>query len=138
MLAHAGELFAEHWQELTTHKDLMVLKPDEQRYRHLEAAGVMIIHAAWLGTELVGYCVSFLTNHLHYADLRVCSNDILFVAAAHRGGRLGIRLINAMEAAARDAGASLMLWHAKPATALATLLPLRRYAVQDVIFSRDL
>ena len=47
-------LFRAHWEELTTHKDLMVLKPDVDRYREAERAGMMEIIAAFHGLFLVG------------------------------------------------------------------------------------
>lgn len=138
MLEHAGDLFAEHREEIALNKAVMVLKPDAQRYEALEAAGNLFILAAFKGNELVGYSVNFLLPHLHYADLTVASNDLLFVAKAHRKGIVGLRLIRATEARAKKAGAGLMLWHAKPATALSEIMPRLGYEVQDIIFSREL
>jgi predicted GNAT superfamily acetyltransferase len=137
MLAHAGELFAEHWDEIALNKQVMVLKPDEARYRGMEASGGLLILAAFVDGELVGYSVNFVIHHLHYADLCVCSNDLLFIAQSHREGGLGIRLMRRTEEAARARGARLVLWHAKPNTALAAILPRMGYGVQDIIFSKE-
>ena len=35
----AGHLLREHWDEVARNKGVMVLKPDEARYLHLEATG---------------------------------------------------------------------------------------------------
>lgn len=137
MLAHAGQLFAEHWDEIALNKQVMVLKPDEARYRSMEASGGMLILAAFVDGELVGYSVNFVIHHLHYADLCVCSNDLLFIAQSHREGGLGIRLMRRTEEVARARGARLVLWHAKPNTPLATMLPRMGYGVQDIIFSKE-
>lgn len=141
MLAQADELFSlfsEHWDEVALNKQVMVLKPDLQRYEAMGANGNLLVLGAWDGDELVGYSVNFVMQHLHYKDLRICSNDLLFVAQAHRKGRVGLRLIRATEEHARAAGAELMLWHGKPNTALVELMPALDYGVQDIIFSKQL
>lgn len=136
-LTQAERLFAEHWDEVALNKQVMVLKPDGDRYLAMEATGGLLILAAYHDGELVGYSVNFVMRHLHYADLCVASNDLLFVAKAHRKSRLGLQLIKATEQHAKDRGARLVLWHAKPNTALAELMPRLGYGVQDVIFSRE-
>lgn len=138
MLANAGELFEEHWDEIALNKQVMILKPDEARYRAMEQAGSLMILAAWEGDELVGYSVNFIVNHLHYADLRLCSNDLLFITRSKRAGRLGLKMIRETEKRAAEMGAQLMLWHAKPDTALAVMMPKMGYGVQDIIFSKEI
>ena len=138
IIGEGDALFRHHWEEVALNKGVMVLKPDIDRYRQLEAAGMVIALAARIGDELVGYSVSFITTHLHYADLVVANNDVLFVSRAHRAGRVGLQLIRKTEQAAKARGARLMLWHAKPATVLEALMPRLGYGVQDVIFSKEL
>lgn len=138
MLSHAGELFAAHWDEIALNKQVMALKPDGERYLAMEANGGLLILAAYQGDELVGYSVNFIMRHLHYADLNLASNDLLFVTKEHRKSRIGLQLIKATEQAAKEQGARLMLWHAKPNTALVELMPRMGYGVQDIIFSKEL
>ena len=135
MLANAGELFSEHWEEIALNKQVMVLKPDEGKYRAAEANGMLLILAAFEGDKVVGYSVNIVTNHLHYADLMTCNNDLLFVTESKRSGRLGLQLIRATEKAAKERGARLMLWHAKQGTPLEKMMPRLGYGVQDIIFS---
>ena len=135
MLANASELFSEHWEEIALNKQVMVLKPDEQKYRAAEENGMLLILAAFEGDKVVGYSVNIVTNHLHYADLITCSNDLLFVTEGKRNGRLGLQLIRATEKAAKERGARLMLWHAKQGTPLEKMMPRLGYGVQDIIFS---
>jgi len=97
MLANAGALFSEHWEEVALNKQVMVLKPDEQKYRTMEANGMLLILGAFCDGRVVGYSVNFVTNHPHYADLIVCNNDLLFVTEDKRCGRLGLQLIRATE-----------------------------------------
>lgn len=138
MRASAEALFVEHWDEIALNKTLMALKPDYSRYYAMEQQDALIILGAFQDGELVGYSVNFVINHLHYADLRIASNDLLFVHPAHRKGRLGLHLIKRTEEAAQRRGAQMMLWHAKPNTALNEIMPRLGYGVQDVIYSRGL
>jgi GNAT superfamily N-acetyltransferase len=134
----AAHLFAEHWQETARNKAVMVLQPDAGRYRALEAQGSFFALGAFVDGELVGYSGNLIGPHLHYADLRYSTNDVLFVSEAHRKSSLGLKLIDATEREARRRGARMVLWHAKEGTALAAIMPKRGCAVQDIIFSREL
>ena len=87
--------------------------------------------------ELIGYSVNVVTRNLHY-DLRVCQNDVLYLTPEHRLGPLGLRLIRDTERHAREAGAKIMLWHAKQGTSLDGLLPRIDYQVQEIMYSRVL
>jgi GNAT superfamily N-acetyltransferase len=140
MLAHWDELcalFQDHWDEVALNKQVMALKPDMQRYHSMNEQGMLLVIGAWNDGALVGYSVNFVMQHLHYADLRICSNDLLFVSKDLRKGRVGLRLIRATEAAAKEADAKLMLWHGKPNTTLVEIMPALGYGVQDVIFSKE-
>lgn len=140
----AIDLFSEHWEEIALNKRVMRLDPNWKKYYALEEQGMMLILAMYAiqrgpyCENLVGYSVNFVTDHMHYQDLKVCQNDLLFVQENWRSGRHGLRLILATEAAGKEAGAKLILWHAKPDTTLDVLLPRMRYGIQDVIYSKEL
>jgi GNAT superfamily N-acetyltransferase len=128
----AWPLLEEHYAELATVPDIMLLKPDVERYQTLEAAGNLFaigmfdIHGDG-GETLVGYSVNIVCTNLHYGDLLMCQNDLLFVRKSHRRGMTGMRLITATERAAKDRGVKMMLWHAKPGTTLDRMLPRLGY-----------
>lgn len=136
-IERAAPLIEEHWQEIALNKALMVLAPDVATYRALEEQKKLVSLGAFVGEELVGYSVSVLQHHLHYSGLCVAMNDVLFVGKAHRHGSAGVRLIKWTERAARSRGARMMLWHAKPGTALESLMPRLGYQVQDIVFSKE-
>lgn len=134
----SGTLFEEHWEEIALNKRVMVLKPDWERYRTMEATGLLLILAAFDANEMVGYSVNFVMRHLHYADLCICHNDILFVTRSKRAGKLGLQLIRETEKAAKAKGTQMMSWHAKPDTALHAIMPRLGYGVQDIIYSKEI
>ena len=131
-------LFEEHREELTTNKELMVLKPDILKYQRLFNLGALHSLIALEGTEVVGYSINIMDNSLHYMDVKFFNNDVLFLTKAHRKGRTGIKLIKATEELAKEVGADMMLWHAKPDTNLDKLLTRWKYKTQDVIYSKEL
>jgi GNAT superfamily N-acetyltransferase len=133
------ELLVAHWDEVAKNKQVMVLKPDRERYAWLDANdGLLCLWALDPDGEIVGYSVNFLGPHIHYADLRVCNNDVLFLREDLRPSSLGLRLIRETERAAKARGARLMLWHAKQGTSLDKIMQRLRYGVQDIIYSKEI
>ena len=138
MLAKATILFEEHYKEIARNKEVMKLKPDEETYRNLEKMRRIFILSAWQDDILIGYSVNFVLNHPHYADLVLAQNDLLYIKKEMRGSRAGLRLIKETETHATLLGCKLMLWHAKENTSLSAILPRLKYAVQDIIYSKEL
>lgn len=132
----AAELIRAHWDEVALSKDLMVLDPNWSKYELLEVGGGLVSVGAYVDDALVGYSVGLVTGHLHYKGLVYYQNDVLFVATDHRRSSVGLALIAASEEMAAAMGAKMACWHAKQNTALERLLEARRYAVQDIIYSR--
>lgn len=128
----------EHYEEIALNKRVMVYAPDITKYKALEAAGALLNLGMFDGDQLVGYSVNILHQHLHYKDLLVANNDMLFVSKDNRLGTAGLKLIRATTKACRERGAQLMLWHAKQNTPLAALLPKIGCGVQDILFSEVL
>lgn len=131
-------LFENHWDEVAKNKHLMKLAPQVEKYRKLEAEGLLVCLFARSGEVIVGYSINIITPHLHYQELTVAQNDVIYVHPAFRTSSLGLRLIKATEEACAEAGAQLMLMHAKEDTPFAKILPRKGYGVQDIIFSKEL
>ena len=134
----ADPLFEEHYEEIARNKQIMKLKPNYHLYEALNSTGWLFIYVAMQDDVCIGYSMNIMMHHLHYADLRIAQNDILFVKKEFRGGRLGLRLLKVTEDHARSEGCKLMLWHAKENTALAELLPKLKYGVQEIMYSREI
>lgn len=134
----AEPLLTEHWSEVAKNKQVMVLKPDHDGYRRMEHDGRMLILGAYRGGKMVGYSFNFVGPHLHYADLIVCNNDVLFVHKDHRNSPIGLQLLRRTEKAAKARGAQLMLWHAKQGTSLDKIMRRMKYGVQDIIYSKEI
>ena len=132
------ELLEDNWIDVAKNKELMVLSPDKEKYRMLEANNQLICIAAKIDDVLVGYSVNILQYHLHYSNLFYCNNDVIYLHKDLRDNPLGLRLIKHTEKLAKERGAKLMLWHAKENTALDKLLRRMNCKVQDIIHSKEL
>ena len=153
----AEVMFENHYQEVALDKKVMKLDINWKRYYALEEQDAVCCLAAWLGNEMVGYSVNVIYQHMHYQDVKVIHNDVLFVAREHRGGGLGVKLIEATEIAGRYLECDVLLFHSKPGpdleqilaiklnvdgvlkrmlTALGRLLGVKGYKVQDIMHSK--
>lgn len=131
-------LLMAHYDELVKLKDIFVLDGDYERYSNLEESGNLITLLAFENETLVGYSLSILNTHLHYKDVLVCYNDLLFIHPSKRNSPLGLRLIKETEKEAREAGAEVMLWHAKPDTPLDKILPRLGNRKHENIYLKEL
>ena len=131
-----GSLVKAHYDEVAKNKSVMILKPDMDKYQTLEKAGKLLSLAAFVNDKIVGYSVNIVDNHIHYADLTFCINDVLFVDPVYRNGRCGLMLIKQTEQMAKARNAGLILWHAKSGTALDMIMPKIGYSIQEIIYSK--
>lgn len=128
----------EHYLELAKNQDRVKLNVDWDRYAAMERAGGLLLYTARQDGGLIGYSCFFSSPHPHYLDLRLVSNDVLYVAKSHRVGRTGIRFIRYCEERVRGlyAGEIALTWHAKEHTPLAGMLQRLGYGVQDIVLSK--
>lgn len=134
-------LLESHYDELCTDK-AMVLNPDWERYAAMLAAGNLVMVAAFDDDRpgfgnCVGYTFCFLSPHIHYKDTLVAWNDVLFLHKDYRTGSAGSRLMKATALACAQRGVKKLLWHAKPGTALDTIMAKRRPLFEKV-YAQDL
>lgn len=134
----AMPLLSLHRDELATDKALMVLKPDFERYEYLDECGALLVLGAFRGDRLIGYSANIIASNLHYSDLVMCQNDVLFLVPEERKGMTGIRLIRETERLAKERGAMIALWHAKLGTSLDKIMPKLGASVQDVMWRKVL
>ena len=135
---HAYDMLEEHRQELATHKHIMKLNPQFDKYLELEALGCLLGLAVEVDKKIVGYSATIIAPNMHYSDLVIASNDLIFLKKEYRKGRIGLALIRTTEKEAKERGAMCMLWHVKPQTAMSNLLERLGYKVQDIMYMKEI
>lgn len=120
----ATALAEEHWHEVARNKQLMVINLDRDRYQAMEDSGMLLSLVAYDDEDqIIGYSINVVTPHLHYKDVIVAYNDLLFVGKDYRKSSLGLRLIRETKQLAKKRGVHVVAWHAKEGTPLAKILP---------------
>ena len=113
ILDEVKPLLEMHWREIALYQDQFPLNPDYEKYKSLDAAGVVHIVTARIGGELIGYYISFIMPHMHYRDCIVAMNDILFLKKEYRQGRTGMKLIAFAEQDLKRTGVKRIMMHVK-------------------------
>lgn len=131
-------LTEQHYQEITLYKDKVKLNPDWNAYKTMEDNKQFFLFTARVNSELVGYSAFFLKPHLHYKDMLVGSNDVLFLKKEHRSGSTGIKLIKYSEQKMKEFGANKIAWHVKYSNDFRPILYRMGYADEDSIVGKML
>jgi GNAT superfamily N-acetyltransferase len=113
ILGEIQPLIEAHWQEIALYKDQFPLNPNYEKYRMLDAGGMIHTVTARKDGELAGYYISFVMPHLHYQDCLVALNDILFLKSDYRRGRVGMKMISFAEQELSKLGVHRMMIHVK-------------------------
>jgi GNAT superfamily N-acetyltransferase len=133
-----GSLAHEHWLELEDNKKMFKLSIDWPSYYIRQFNNEVVALTVRHHGELVGYSVTLLCVPIHSDAITIGVNSAVFLRREHRGGGLGTRLILATESAAKQHGAKVMSWHAKPATSMAQMMERMGYEVQHITYNRSI
>jgi hypothetical protein len=137
VIDEVGPLLELHYQELTLNKERVKLDPMWERYATLEMAGAFVVYTARSEGKLIGYSAFFINVHMHYADLKVAINDVLFLHPDYRTGRTGIGLIRFCERELlKWSGPHKIVWHAKTSNDLADILIRMGYSVEETVLAK--
>ncbi len=92
-LADAREMISAHWAEVGSHRDVLHLDPDHDRYRALQRSGVLHILTASSGGALAGYLFVLIAPHPRDRQATVAKDDIFYVRPEFRRERVGVKLL---------------------------------------------
>lgn len=135
--ADGEPLLRRHWIEIAHYLDI-TYDPQWDKYELLEASGVLRIYTARLDGRLIGYCVFVVGYNLHYRASLEANEDVLFLAPEHRKGRVGLKLIQFVDAQLKAEGVQLVRRHIKFAHDHFPLLERMGYEKIDMIVGRRL
>lgn len=98
-----------HWQEVALDHGNVKLDPDIQGYLALENLGMLHVVCMRKQGRLVGYHISFVKPHLHYASTLHSFADVFFVKPEFRVGFAGIRMLKEVERTLAQRGVKKMM-----------------------------
>jgi hypothetical protein len=92
----AQELFPQHYEELAMNQDVMKMELSIPKYEQAEIDGVLHIATARDEGQIVGYFISAIMPHLHYASVLCASTDMYYIKPEYRK-RCGAALFKFVE-----------------------------------------
>jgi len=112
LLAHTKA----HWEETQREHDLLPLDLDLDVYAFAEDQGKLSLMTVRADGALVGYCTSFLHQHLKSRQVLCAVMDAYYLAPAYRGLGLGKCLFAAVQHALKARGVEWIFgdtkaWH---------------------------
>lgn len=130
-------LWVEHYEEVAVAKDRMAMKPNVPVYEALERAGELDILVARSEGRMVGYILSVIRPHLHYADVLCGFEDAYFLSRPHRKGLAGVRLFQAWEKRMRARGCQKWFLMTKPFLDMGPILKRLGYGLSDYVYAKS-
>lgn len=129
-------LWVEHYDEIAVQKS-MKMKPDEPAYRALDASGQLDVLVGRKDGQMVGYVLSVVRPHLHYADSLCGFEDGYFLTKPERRGMAGVRLIREWEASMRARGCQRWFIMTKPFLDMGPVLKRLGYSLTDYVYAKS-
>lgn len=132
-------LYQEHWEEVALDKGAIRLNPDYAKYSALAKAGILNVVTARVSGELIGYHISMVWPHIHYADSLTAFTDIFFLKREYRKGTgAGVRLLKFMEKSLRERGVQKIYMGTKLLHDIGPLLERLGYKAIERIYTKVL
>lgn len=130
-------LLDDHYNELTLNKDKVKLNPNWPEYDRREKANKFtLLTARDESGILIGYSAWFIDYHIHYADLKVAMNDVIYLKKEYRVGMTGIKLIKYSEERMKELGVHKIAWHIKHSNDFRPILHRMGYADEDMLVGK--
>lgn len=135
ILDEGAELLGRHYTEVAHFQDIE-LDPDVETYLKLEEIGSLVAYTARESGELIGYCVFFIKNNMHFKKSKQAIQDIIFIASEKRG--VGIKFIDWCDIQLRNQGVQVVYHHVKTEHNWGPAIEKIGYKLIDLIYGRRL
>ena len=129
-------LFDAHWEEIDGDKDAIKLDPKYESYERMHKSGMLHMVTAREGSKMIGYLVSFVATHLHYAARLTAHWDIYYIAPEYRHGRVGIQLFKFSEAALKAIGVQKIYAHTSLKNDIGPILERLGYLPTERVYTK--
>lgn len=132
----AARMWVEHWEEIAINRDTIQLDVDYRRYDGLDATGQLHVVVAREAGQMIGYHLSIVQPHLHYAGTLHAFVDIYYIKPSHRKGRTGINLFKFVESSLKKRGVQKIITGTKRHMDMSRLFEHLGYSETEVQFTK--
>ncbi len=129
-------LWKAHWEEIAADQNKIPLAPDIKKYLELQDRDNLLTVVVRSDEKIVGYCIMFVTTHMHYKTTVFATNDVIYLSPPYRKGVAGIRLIKKTEEFLKERGVHKVLWHVKPDHNFGPILKRMGYSLAEYAFGK--
>jgi L-amino acid N-acyltransferase YncA len=130
------QLWIEHYDEIAVQKDRMEMKPDVASYKALEELGKLQIVVVRDDGRMVGYILSVIRPHLHYANVLCGFEDAYFLSKTHRRGMIGVKLIREAVRHMQAVGVQKVFFMTKAALDMGSIFERLGFDKTDIVYSK--
>jgi len=110
------------------------LNMDFAAYQLAEEADILRIYTVRENNRLIGYCVFVITDHAHHKDLRMASQDVIYISPNHRS--CGLRLLRYTEERLKEEGVNGIMQSAPVISRLGPVLERLGYDKMETNYFR--
>jgi GNAT superfamily N-acetyltransferase len=136
-VVEALPLFRMNYNELSIDKATIPLDVREEEFSKLEGKGVLHAVTARDDGKLIGYHISALLPHMHYASAGLMAyTDVYFLHPAFRRGTAGIKLLQEVERTLKERGIKKFYMSTKAHSDNGPLLQALGYKLADHIYTK--
>lgn len=136
LVAELEPLIAAHHAEIATYPEVERLQPKWSDYLQLQHMDMLEVFTARRGGKtLIGYSFFLVTNHMHYADLRVAVNDVFYVHPDFRRGPTPLRFLRYMRTTLKDLRVRKITFSCREGNNLCAILERLGYRLEERVWS---
>ena len=129
-------LLQANWRESASYEPGIEADPDFERYRRMDAAGLVMCITAREDRRLVGYVVYIVTHATHHKTILCAMGDAIYTDAEHRG--LGPMFLKMTENALRAVGVKRLGWSVERGSRLHGLLLHDGWYEDEIVMEKKL
>lgn len=126
-----------HYEELCVSKEFP-FDPDWDAYDRFAQAGMLRTITVRNDGELIGYIAFFIQSNPHYKSCKMAYEDVYYLKAEYRKGRVGIKMFQYAEEALKKIGVNRILIHTKVHLDNSRLLEYLGYSWTDKIYAKTI
>ena len=126
-----------HYEELCVSKEFP-FDPDWDAYDRFAQAGMLRTITVRNDGELIGYMAFFIQPNPHYKSCKMAYEDVYYLKAEYRKGRVGIKMFQYAEEALKKIGVNRILIHTKVHLDNSRLLEYLGYSWTDKIYAKTI
>jgi GNAT superfamily N-acetyltransferase len=129
-------LLKANWRESASYEEGIEADPDFERYRKLDAAGMILCITAREAGRLVGYVVYVITHSSHHQTIVCGLGDAIYTDPDHRG--VGNELLKLAENRMRAAGVKRLGWSVEEGSRIHRLLVETGFYPDEIVMEKRL